>query len=73
MTMDGGRVVKSAPARARIYEITTAALMVLAALGIVRADEVDAKVLTNAITEVVTAVILIVARLNVKVRGAYEE
>ncbi len=73
MTMDGGKVVKAAPARARIYSLTSAVLMVLAVLGVVSADEIDADVLSDAVVEVVAAATLLMARLNVKLRGAFDQ
>lgn len=68
MTMDGGKVIKSAPVRAKSYSVVAFVLTLLAVLGVVQADDVDAEVVADAITELVAAGALIVARLNVWLR-----
>lgn len=72
MTMDGGKVVKSAPARAHIYSLVALVITALTVFGVVEADELDGDVIADAIVQLVAAVSLLLARLNVQLRGAYD-
>lgn len=68
MTMDGGRVIKSAPKRAAIYSVTATVVGVLTLLGVVRSDELDASEIADVIVSVIAVVSLVIARLNVWLR-----
>lgn len=68
MTMDGGKVIHSAPKRAAIYSVTATVVGVLTVLGVVTADELDAEEIADVIVSAITVVALVVARLNVWLR-----
>ena len=65
MSAPQGKVIHSAPRRAAAYSATAAVLGILAVLGIVRADELDAEVIVDTVFELIAVGALIMARVNV--------
>lgn len=65
---EGAKVIKDPKKRAGSYSAVAAVLTLLAALGIINADEIDAEVLVDSIVEILGAAALVMARLNVWLR-----